>query len=72
MGKMKNLVIDQMNDEGPVFDSAGYMSADNQLDPPPSEINIESGKMMWELDGYRIWADSYQQALQLLTIIDKF
>jgi len=45
---------------------------DNQLDPPPCEIDMFTGKMMWEFDGIRVWADNYQQALQLLTIIEKF
>lgn len=70
MGKIKDLVIDQLNDEGPVFDSAGYMSADNQLHPPPDEIDTESGKCMWEIKGYKIWAHTYQEALMLLPIIE--
>jgi hypothetical protein len=71
MGKMKNLVIDQMN-EDPIFDSAGYMSADNQMHPPPDEINLESGLSKWIIKDYKIWAKDYTQALELLTMIESF
>lgn len=59
-----------MNDEGPMFDSAGYMSADNQLNPPPDKIDIESGKCMWVIKEYKIWAETYKQALELLPLIE--
>jgi hypothetical protein len=72
MGKMKDLVIDQMNDEGPAFDSAGYTSADNQMHPPPDEINLESGLSMWVIKDIRVWATDYLQACKLYEIIDKF
>jgi hypothetical protein len=72
MGKMKDLVIDQMNDEGPQYDSAGYTSADNQLYPPPDEINLESGLSMWIIKDIRVWATDYPQACKLYEIIDKF
>jgi len=83
MGKMKNLVIDQMNDEGPASDSAGYTEKDreidnyyqneygqNQLDPPPDMIDTDSGKSMWIIKDYKIWAETYQQALELLPLIE--
>lgn len=44
----------------------------NQLAPPPDEINTENGKMMWEINGYRIWARSYQEALEILPLIESF
>jgi hypothetical protein len=72
MGKMKDLVIDQMNDEGPQYDSAGYTSADNQMHPPPDEINLESGLSMWIIKDIRVWATDYLQACKLYEIIDKF
>lgn len=43
-----------------------------QLDPPPDAIDIENGKKMWVIDGYRIWARSYKEALQLLPLIQSF
>jgi hypothetical protein len=44
----------------------------NQLDPPPDKINTETGKKMWVIKDYKIWADDYQQALQLLNVIESF
>jgi hypothetical protein len=55
MGKMKDLAIDQMN---------------NQLEPPPDMINTETGKCMWIIKDYRIWADTYAQALSLLPLTE--
>ncbi len=84
MGKMKELFIEQMNEQrgipddtdwdAPQYDSAGFTEADRvaPLDPPPNEINTETGKMMWEIKGYKIWADNYQQALELLPMIESF
>lgn len=44
----------------------------NTLNPPPDQIDLETGKMMWIIKDYKIWADSYEQALQLLNVIEKF
>lgn len=44
----------------------------NQLDPAPDEINTDTGKMMWKIKGYKIWADSYKQAQELLPMIESF
>lgn len=44
---------------------------DNQLDPAPDEINTTTGKSMWIIKDYRIWADSYKQALELLPLIEQ-
>lgn len=43
----------------------------NTLDPAPDEINITTGKSMWIIKDYRIWADSYKQALELLPLIEQ-
>jgi hypothetical protein len=40
--------------------------------PPPEEINLESGKGMWTIKGYRIWADDYLQACEHLELIENF
>lgn len=45
---------------------------ENQLDPAPDQVNTDTNKCMWEIKGYRIWADNYQQALKLLSVIEKF
>ena len=45
---------------------------ENQLDPAPDQINIETGKSMWILDGYRVWATNYQEALVSLARIKLF
>lgn len=82
MGKMKNLVIDQMNNDrngpddsdwnAPTFDGAGFTEEDNQLSPPPDEIDLNSGKSMWIIEEYTIWARSYKEALELLPMIKSF
>lgn len=46
--------------------------SENQMNPPPDEINLETGKSMWIIEEYRIWADSYVQALELLPMIKSF
>ena len=54
---MKDLVINEMN---------------NQMHPPPDEINLESGLSKWIIKDYKIWAKDYTQALELLTMIESF
>lgn len=43
-----------------------------QLDPPAEQINPDNGLSMWTIDGYRIWAHSYREALNLLPLIESF
>lgn len=43
-----------------------------ELDPPADKINLENGQKMWEIKGYRIWAHSYREALDLLPLIESF
>lgn len=45
-------------------------SLNNQLDPAPDEIDINTGKSMWIIKDYRIWADNYEQALEILPLIE--
>ncbi len=79
MGKMKDLYIDKINEQGPddidwnapTYDGAGFTETD-RLAPPPDEINTDTNKCMWEIKGYKIWADNYVQALELLSIIESF
>lgn len=74
MGKMKNLLIDQINNQenmpddtdwdAPTFDGAGFTEADrHELSPAPEEIDLETGKSMWRINEVRIWADTYHKAL---------
>lgn len=44
--------------------------SENQLSPAPDEIDIHTGKSMWIIKDYRIWADSYEDALELLPLIE--
>ena len=44
---------------------------DNVLDPAPDEIDTTTGKSMWIIKDYRIWADNYKQALELLPLIER-
>jgi hypothetical protein len=67
MGAMKEKLIDQVN-YGP--DDIDYDQ--NQLEPPPNEVNIQNGKSMWVIKGYKIWARSYKEALELLPLIESF
>ena len=48
------------------------MNYDNVLEPPPDKIDITTDKKMWVIDGYRIWATSFIEALQLLPLIKSF
>lgn len=32
----------------------------------------ENGKKLWIINGYRVWAQNYQQALELAAMIDAF
>lgn len=47
-------------------------SAWGKLDPPAEEINTENGQSMWTINGYRIWARSYREAVNLLPLIESF
>jgi hypothetical protein len=68
MGAMKEKFIDQVN-AGP--DDTDWKT-ENQLEPPPNQVDLKNGKSMWIIDGYKIWARSYMEALQLLPLIQSF
>jgi hypothetical protein len=42
------------------------------IDPPPDQIDLDRGKSMWEIKGYKIWAYSYKEALEMLPLIESF
>lgn len=68
MGKMKELFIDLMNKEHNTPDDTDW----NYLAPPPDEIDLDSGKSMWIIEEYKIWANSYKEALEMLPMIKSF
>lgn len=43
-----------------------------QLYPPAEQIDLNSGKGMWTIKGYRIWAENYEQALDIFPMIESF
>jgi len=63
MGKFKNLMIDKMNKE--VEDERNFIHFG--IEPKP--LKERDGKKLWEIDGYRIWAVTYTQALDILPMI---
>lgn len=54
------------------MEESNQKQEDNQLSPPPDEIDIQTGKNMWVINGYKIWAENYTQALELLPFIESF
>jgi hypothetical protein len=60
-----------MTDYTPTFpDDTDWEYEKDKLTPPPNEIDPVSGKKMWVIKHYKIWADSYEQALQLLPMME--
>ena len=67
------LVPNLYSDEGPEYDGAGFTEKDNnRIDPAPDEINTVTGKSMWIIKDYRIWANTYEEALKHLDMIESF
>lgn len=69
MGKMKNLMIDKMNETRNSLDDTDWDA--------PEPIAVQSdGKKCWEIKSiiedvtYRIWAYSYKEALEILPRIE--
>lgn len=52
--------------------SNGWISMSNKLDPAPDEIDTNTGKSMWIIKDYKIWANSYKEALESLHMIESF
>jgi hypothetical protein len=78
MGRMKELMINEMNRHIDMTSDLDwdYKQNNNQLAPPPNEINTESNLCMWEIKSikddciYKIWANSYKEALEILPRIE--
>jgi hypothetical protein len=39
---------------------------------PPEPIQVNGDKKLWIIDGYRVWAKTYAEAVQLAIMIDGF
>lgn len=70
--------LEQTSDDtdwnAPTFDSAGYTEADRMADDEqnPIEVDPKSGKKLYLIKQYKIWAYNYKQALELLPMIEGF
>ncbi len=62
MGKMKDVLIDKMNEQTPDDTDWNYQPIQTQAD----------GKKLYIIKEYKIWAYSYEQALELLPLIESF
>lgn len=78
MGKMKDLYIDKINEQGPddidwnapTYDGAGFTETD-RLAPPPIEIDIQTGLCKWVINDINVYAHTYEGALKVYNeIID--
>jgi hypothetical protein len=63
---MKDLLIDEMNKDDQIDIDW------NSMEPPPCETVDANGRSMWVINGYKIWAKSYMEALELLPMIESF
>ena len=62
MGRMKEKFIDLINQQPDDID----------WDAPPHIEMQPDGKKLWIIKEYKIWAYTYEQALQLLPMIESF
>jgi hypothetical protein len=66
------LIPNLYSDEAPEYDSAGFTIVDNTMPPPPLEIDMVTGKSMWLIKDYKIWANTYEEAVKHLDVIESF
>jgi hypothetical protein len=66
MGKMKEKFIDLQNEQRNMPDDTDW-----NYQPQPLETN-ERGLNLYQVNGYRIWAENYTRAVELCKIIDSF
>jgi hypothetical protein len=45
---------------------------DEALITYPLPLKERDGKKLWIINGYRVWAENYEQALELAAMIDAF
>lgn len=80
MGRMKEHFHDEITkhqQEGWAFSSSQGpddtdWNASELLEPAEDNIDPVTGKKMWVIKGYKIWAHSYKQAMELLPMIENF
>jgi hypothetical protein len=60
-----------MSEHTPRFpDDTDWEYKKHELEPVPIEIDIITGKKTWEVNGCRLTADTYVEALRLLPLIE--
>lgn len=71
MGKMKDLFIEQRNNElNEDLDWQYHMQKEQNLhEQKPMQIN-EKGLGLYMINGYRVWAENYEKAVELAKLID--
>ena len=45
---------------------------DEALITYPLPLNEQDGKKLWVINGYKVWAENYESALELAAMIDTF
>jgi len=53
-------------------DEQRYDDKHNTMPPPPLEIDMVTGKSMWLIKDYKIWANTYEEAVKHLDVIESF
>jgi len=53
-------------------DEQRYDDKHNTMPPPPLEIDMVTGKCMWLIKDYKIWANTYEEAVKHLDVIESF
>ena len=49
-----------------------HSANDEALITYPLPLKEAEGKKLWIINGYRVWAENYEQALELAAMIDTF
>ena len=49
-----------------------HSANDETLITYPLPLKEADGKKLWIINGYRVWAENYEQALELAAMIDTF
>ena len=49
-----------------------HSANDEALITYPLPLKEQDGKKLWIINGYKVWAENYEQALELAAMIDTF
>ena len=41
-----------------------------ELNPPPVQIDITTGRKMWVIKGAEVWAESYERAIEIMELME--